>query len=45
VVTIGDAILVLGFLFSGGRTPSPPFPDLGRDPTPDDGLECQGWEL
>lgn len=36
-----DAIYLLSYLFLGGRSPPPPFPAAGRDPTEDD-LGCRG---
>ncbi len=39
-VTITDAIFVLQFLFLNGPSPLSPFPEQGRDPTPDT-LTCR----
>ena len=38
-----DVAFLFEFLFRGGGAPSLPFPDLGSDPTPDDGLECTDY--
>lgn len=38
-VKIFDAIYILHYLFLGGPPPPPPFPEMGRDPTPD-GISC-----
>lgn len=40
-VTIGDAIVLLSFLFSAGTPPAPPFPSCGLDPSLDS-LSCAG---
>ena len=39
-VTITDAIFVLQFLFSNGPIPLSPYPEQGKDPTPD-ALTCR----
>jgi len=31
---ISDAVYLLGFLFLGGPSPPPPYPEPGVDPTP-----------
>ena len=36
---VSDPIYALRFLFGGGATIAPPFPDAGTDPTPDD-FDC-----
>lgn len=41
-VNLADAIQLLGYLFSGGLPPAVPFPDCGGDPTPADGVSCNG---
>lgn len=38
-VDIGDMVYLLGSLFGGGPSPSPPFPNCGPDPTAD-ALSC-----
>jgi membrane-associated phospholipid phosphatase len=38
-IDISDPVLLLSYLFVGGSAPSPPFPDMGADPTAD-GLDC-----
>jgi hypothetical protein len=38
-IDLSDAVYLLGHLFLGGPPPPPPFPEPGRDPTPD-GLDC-----
>jgi len=43
-INIADAIRILGFLFSDSPAPSPPFPDPGLDPTPDE-LDCGEYPL
>lgn len=40
-VDLADPISVLGYLFSSAPAPSSPFPECGRDETPD-GLDCAG---
>ena len=42
-VDVGDPIFTLGTLFTGGAVPPPPWPDCGRDPTPDD-LGCREFD-
>ena len=39
-LNITDPIYLLQFLFLGGTSPLPPYPDAGRDATPDD-LDCR----
>jgi hypothetical protein len=39
-VDISDPIHTLTFLFLGGTEPAPPYPERGRDDTPEDGLRC-----
>lgn len=34
-LAITDAVYLLNHLFLGGRAPPAPYPDPGRDPTPD----------
>ena len=38
-VDLSDAVTILGFLFLGGPPPPAPWPEPGRDGTPD-GLAC-----
>ncbi|MBI4582840.1 MAG: lamin tail domain-containing protein [Planctomycetes bacterium] len=40
-IEITDAILIMGYIFLGGKPPAPPFPTFGPDPTPEDGLSCK----
>ena len=37
-ISLTDAVFTLNFLFLGQRTPPPPFPGCGEDPTDDDDL-------
>jgi len=39
-IDLTDAVFLLRFLFLGGSEIPPPYPDPGRDPTPD-GLACE----
>ncbi len=41
-IDLGDAIYVLQYAFAGGPPPPPPFPEVGPDPTEEDGLSCDG---
>jgi len=41
---ISDPVFLLGFLFTLGPDPGPPFPDCGADPT-GDGLDCRTFSL
>jgi hypothetical protein len=38
-IELADALLLLSFLFLGGRAPATPFPACGTEPTPDS-LRC-----
>jgi hypothetical protein len=42
VTDISDGIYILGFLFLGGGSPPAPYPQEGRDPTPD-AVDCQEY--
>lgn len=39
---IVDAIQLLSYLFTAGPPPAPPYPQVGVDPTPGDGIDCNG---
>lgn len=41
-INIGDPVLILGGLFSGGPAPSAPYPSCGPDPTPG-ALTCESF--
>ena len=41
VINVTDTIGILGYLFSHGTPPLPPFPGAGIDPT-EDAMECRG---
>ncbi|MDE0959088.1 MAG: hypothetical protein OSB12_10690, partial [Planctomycetota bacterium] len=41
-LNISDVVFLLSTLFSGGSSPSAPWPDCGPDPTPDF-LRCYGY--
>ena len=43
-VDIGDPVYLLAYIFSGGSSPSAPFPGCGSDPTADP-LGCDGIPL
>jgi len=44
-LTIGDPIWLFNFLFASGPNPAAPYGGCGPDPTPDDGISCEGYAL
>ena len=45
-VTVTDIVFVLSYLFRAGPAPAEPFVErCGQDPTPEDALDCESYEL
>ncbi|MBN1459359.1 MAG: hypothetical protein JXA57_07470 [Armatimonadetes bacterium] len=45
VLELTDAVYLLSHLFLGGPAPAEPFPACGPDPTPEDDLSCESFEV
>lgn len=43
-LNISDAVFLLNYLFRDGDVPPPPFEELGEDPEPADGLDCERFD-
>jgi hypothetical protein len=44
-LSVGDAVALLSYLWIGSMLPSPPFPEVGPDPTPDLLTPCRSQPL